>query len=73
VAGRTRESFRAGRAVCDGVHGRLRYELRLTWLGGMRILENLERADFNVFVARPELGTRDALSLVLQALSWDGS
>ena len=30
----TREQFAAGRAVCDGVRGRLRYELRLTWLGG---------------------------------------
>ena len=41
VAGRTRESFMDGRQVCDGVSGRLRYELRLTWLGGMRILERL--------------------------------
>jgi phytoene synthase len=73
VAGRTRDSFRAGRVVCDGVRGRLRYELRLTWLGGMRILEHLEHADFNVFVARPELGTRDALPLVWQTLTWNGS
>ena len=30
----TRAQFDAGRAVCDGVRGRLRYELRFTWLGG---------------------------------------
>jgi hypothetical protein len=29
VAARTRQSFDAGRDVCDGVRGRLRYELRL--------------------------------------------
>src|SRR5438477_4412471 len=38
----TRERFAAGRAVCDGVRGRLRAELRFTWLGGMRILERVE-------------------------------
>src|SRR3989441_6287645 len=30
----TRERFAEGRAVCDGVRGRLRFELRFTWLGG---------------------------------------
>jgi squalene synthase HpnC len=73
VAGRTRDSFHAGRAVCDGVRGRLRYELRLTWLGGMRILEQLEHADFNVFVARPQLAPRDALPLAWHAFTWNGS
>src|SRR5690606_31899201 len=41
-AARTRALFAAGRAVCDGLTGRLRWELRLTWHGGMRILERLE-------------------------------
>ena len=35
--------FDAGRPLCDAVRGRLRYELRATWLGGMRILDRLER------------------------------
>ena len=30
--------------MCDGVSGRLRYELRATWLGGTRILDRLDRA-----------------------------
>ena len=33
---RTRRAVREGRPVCDGVRGRLRWELRLTWLGGTR-------------------------------------
>ena len=41
---RTRALFDAGRPVADGVRGRLRWELRATWLGGMRILDRLERA-----------------------------
>jgi hydroxysqualene synthase len=70
TAKRTREQFVAGRAVCDGVDGRLRYELRLTWLGGVCILERLDRSGFDVFGARPQLGMRDALSIAWRALNW---
>jgi phytoene/squalene synthetase len=70
VAERTRESFQAGRAICDGVRGRMRYELRLTWLGGTRILDALERVDFNVFVARPRLRAADLPFLCRQMLVW---
>ena len=53
---RTRELFERGRAVCDGVPGRLRWELRATWLGGMRILDRLDASGYDVFRARPTLG-----------------
>ena len=71
VAGRTQLAFDAGRDVCDGVRGRLRYELRCTWLGGMRILERLDRVDFDVFAHRPRLGAGDLAALVLGAVLWD--
>ena len=67
---RTRELFEAGKPVCDAVHGRLRWELRFTWLGGMRILENLEAADFDVFRHRPTLTAADAPVLGWRALRW---
>jgi hydroxysqualene synthase len=67
---RTRELFAAGRGVCDGVSGRLRWELRLTWLGGSRILDALERADFDVFHHRPSIGTRDVPGLIRDAVLW---
>ena len=70
MAERTRRLFAEGRAVCDGVHGRLRFELRLTWLGGNRILDKLERAGFDVFHRRPTLGASDAPGLVGRALLW---
>jgi len=60
---RTRALYRSGRPVCDGVRGRLRLELRATWLGGMRILDKLERAGFDPIAARPALGLRDVPSL----------
>lgn len=62
--------FHDGRVVCDGVSGRLRYELRATWLGGTRILERLERARFDVFSARPKLGPADALVIACGTLLW---
>jgi phytoene synthase len=70
LAGRTRRLFGEGRAVCDGVTGRLRYELRLTWLGGMRILDRLEQGGFDVFTARPALGVSDLPSLLWGAAAW---
>jgi len=70
MAARTRALFAEGRAVCDGVAGRLRYELRLTWLGGMRILDRLERGGYDVFSARPALGLLDIPSLLWGAAAW---
>ena len=70
MAQRTRRLFAEGRPVCDGVQGRLKYELRLTWLGGMRILDRLERADFDVFAHRPTLTARDIAPLVWRTASW---
>jgi hydroxysqualene synthase len=67
---RTRQLFAEGRPVCDGVRGRLRWELRLTWLGGSRILDKLERCDFDVFHARPTLGRADFAAMLYHAVSW---
>ena len=70
LAARTRRLFAEGRAVCDGLSGRLRFELRLTWLGGTRILDRLERTGFDVFTARPTLGLKDAPALLWGTVAW---
>lgn len=67
---RTRALFDAGRPVADHVRGRLRYELRATWLGGVRILDRLAEADYDVFTRRPALSRRDAPGLFWRALTW---
>lgn len=66
----TRALFLAGRPVCDAVRGRLGWELRFTWLGGMRILEKTEAAGFDPFSHRPSLTAADAPALAWQALRW---
>ena len=70
MAARTRALYDEGRGVCDGVTGRLRYELRFTWLGGRRILDRLDDAGFDVFSARPSLRAADVAGLVWSATTW---
>jgi len=66
----TREQFAAGRAVCDGVTGRLRYELRLTWLGGLSMLDRVERTGAALLSRRPTIGRGDVPLLLWRALRW---
>jgi len=69
----TRGLFAGGRLVCDGVRGRLRYELRLTWLGGSRILDRVERGRFRALEHRPTLGAADVPAIAWGALRWRAS
>ena len=70
AASRTRALFDHGRPLCDAVGGRLRYELRATWLGGVRILDRLERARFDVVASRPRLGPADAAWIAARTMAW---
>jgi squalene synthase HpnC len=66
----TRELFARGKPIANAVRGRLRWELRATWLGGTRILERLEASGFDVFRARPTLGWPDLLRIGWGTLTW---
>jgi phytoene synthase len=66
---KTAQQFDLGRAVCDGVRGRLRAELRLTWLGGRRILERASREP-DLLHHRPALGASDVPSILLGVTCW---
>lgn len=66
----TRALFARGRAVCDGVPGRLKYELRATWAGGTRILDKLEASGFDPYIERPALSWRDAPRLFWRTIVW---
>jgi phytoene synthase len=66
----TRAHFETGRLVCDNVRGRLRYELRFTWLGGARTLEHVERIGADLLATRPTLSTRDLPVVLWRAARW---
>jgi squalene synthase HpnC len=70
---RTRALFNAGKPLCDALHGRMRYELRATWLGGTRILDRLAAARFDVVGRRPTLGVLDAPWFAWKLLAWTSS
>ena len=56
LVARTRALFAEGRPLCDRVGRDLRFEMRLTWLGGWAILDGIERAGYDVFRRRPRHG-----------------
>ena len=67
---RARSLFAEGRPLCGAVRGRFRLELRLTWLGGQRILDRIEAARYDVLTRRPRLGPWDALVIFKRAMTW---
>jgi hydroxysqualene synthase len=70
VIRRTRALFDRGRPLCDRVGRDLRFEMRLTWLGGVSILERIEEAGYDVFRRRPRHGPVAKLSLAWRAWRW---
>jgi len=66
----TRDLFQQGREVCDGVVGRLRYELRLTWLGGRRVLDRVEARGARMLTERPTLGVVDLPVMIAGTVGW---
>jgi squalene synthase HpnC len=71
--GTTRQFFDRSRGICDQIRGRLGFELRLTWLGGQRILDRVERARLDLFHSRPRLGAADLPPLLWRAIAWPGA
>jgi squalene synthase HpnC len=67
---RTRHLFDEGRPVTDLVRGRLRWELRATWLGGVRILEKIDSLGYDTLRQRPTLGAVDAARIAAGVLLW---
>jgi len=66
---RTKQLFERGRTLPSQVSGRLAIELRLTWLGGMRILERIEELGYDTLNARPTITTTDKIKLLVQSLA----
>jgi phytoene/squalene synthetase len=67
---RARELFALGRPLCDRVGRELRFEMRLTWLGGSSILDRIQAANGDVFRRRPQHGPFDKLGLAWRAWRW---
>ena len=64
---RARAMFARGKPLCTSVSGRLGLELRSVWLGGMRILDRVEKNGWDVFAGRPVITSTDKLKILLVA------
>jgi len=67
---RARALFEQGRPLCDRVGGELRFEMRLTWLGGMSILDRIEANGGDIFRKRPKHDVFDKVALAWRAWRW---
>jgi len=67
-ADRARELMLSGRGLGKTLPGRIGLEIRATVQGGLRILEKIERADYDVFRRRPVIKPLDWPLLLLKAL-----
>jgi squalene synthase HpnC len=63
-----RQLFSEGEPLLQHVRGRLRLELRMTWLGGVRVLDKIEHVHYDIFNHRPTVTKMDWLRLGLKTL-----
>jgi squalene synthase HpnC len=66
--GRTRELFAKGLGLLDVVDGRLKVDVKLFSLGGLAVLEALERNGYDAFRRRPRLSRWRKASLFVRGL-----
>lgn len=65
---RARSLMLSGAPLALRLPGRIGWELRLVVQGGLRILEKIESADYDIYRRRPKLGGVDWLRLLWRAL-----
>jgi phytoene synthase len=70
---RARLLMRLGAPLARELPGRLGWEIRLTVQGGLRILEKIQDANYDIFRRRPTLKTLDWLYMAKRALRDRGS
>jgi squalene synthase HpnC len=66
---RTRDYFQEGLRLLPLVSGRFRFDLKLFSLGGLAVLDAIERANYDVLTARPEISGMQKAALAFRGLS----
>ncbi len=66
---RTRVLFETGKPLFSLVNKQFRFELKMIWNGGMRILEKIELQNFETRNKRPTLNLFDKMLIVIRSLS----
>ena len=63
---KTKELFENGKELDGHLHGRLKYEFRTMYRGGMSILEKIEKMEYKVLSKRVTVNTSDKFKLLLK-------
>lgn len=66
LVNKTKVIFRNGKELENELSGRLKYEFRTMYRGGMKILEKIENLNFNVLSKRVEISSLDKVKLLLK-------
>ncbi|MBI1976623.1 MAG: squalene/phytoene synthase family protein, partial [Candidatus Omnitrophica bacterium] len=64
----TRELFEKGLFLIPCLKGRLQWEIKATWFGGMGILDRIEEAGCDVFHQRPSWSKWEMIQLLLHGI-----
>jgi squalene synthase HpnC len=67
---RAREMFEKGRPLLAYLNSPEKYEIALVWLGGMRILEKLDKNKYDVLNRRPTVGFLDTIVILFRLLTF---
>jgi hydroxysqualene synthase len=65
---KTDDLFKKGFPLFENVHGRLKWELKLTAMGGRTILKKIEHIEYNVLNYRPKLNLLDWTKILINFL-----
>ena len=63
---RARELFHSGLELVDTLHGRIKLDVALFSLGGMKVLDAIERQGYDVLSRRPTLSKATRIGLMLR-------
>ena len=69
IVGKARELFLEGLPLPRMVDRRLALDIDLFSRGGMRVLDKIERQDYNVLAARPAISKAERVGLLLASLA----
>ena len=65
---RARDLFQRGMALIDALNGRLKLDVALFSLGGLQVLDAIERQSYDVLTRRPTVSKGAKVRLMLQTM-----
>jgi squalene synthase HpnC len=65
---RTKEFYAKGEKLPDLVHGRLKYELKATYYGGLTVINKIEKLNYMTLSTRPLVKASDKFKILLKTI-----